>query len=176
MGGSILQPRYNLQQTGTSGAHLDCCAARDPPRRFTAAALHPGLMCCRDPDIRQEGGALCRRANLCAVCAGAAVQNLRAGAVLPGGTAWVLCRCCRCCIWHTLWLCPHPDGQSCFVSNPAALLRRSGTSHDALFTLSLQIIGEDERCVRGVMDEFGVALRPDSYGMNVKPLVKEACR
>jgi hypothetical protein len=40
----------------------------------------------------------------------------------------------------------------------------------------VQIIGENEQCVRGLMDEFGVALREDSYGMNVKPLVKEACR
>lgn len=27
-----------------------------------------------------------------------------------------------------------------------------------------------------LMDEFGVALRPTSYGMDVKPLLKEACR
>jgi hypothetical protein len=40
----------------------------------------------------------------------------------------------------------------------------------------MQLIGEDERSVRGVMEEFGVGLRPQSYGMNVKPLVKEACR
>ncbi|EFN60133.1 hypothetical protein CHLNCDRAFT_56589 [Chlorella variabilis] len=46
---------------------------------------------------------------------------------------------------------------------------------EPLYKIYAQIIGEDERCVRGVMDEFGVALRPDSYGMNVKPLVKEAC-
>jgi hypothetical protein len=37
-------------------------------------------------------------------------------------------------------------------------------------------VGEDERSVRGVMDEFGVALRPDSYGKDVKPLLKEALR
>lgn len=30
--------------------------------------------------------------------------------------------------------------------------------------------------MRGVMDEFGAALKPASYGMNVKPLLKEACR
>lgn len=38
-----------------------------------------------------------------------------------------------------------------------------------------QILGEDERSVRAVMDEFGVSLRPASYGMDVKPLIKEAC-
>ena len=38
-----------------------------------------------------------------------------------------------------------------------------------------QILGEDERSVRGMMSEFGAALRASSYGMDVKPLVKEAC-
>ena len=39
-----------------------------------------------------------------------------------------------------------------------------------------QILGEDDRSVRAVADEFGVYLKPSSYGMDVKPLVKEACR
>ena len=41
---------------------------------------------------------------------------------------------------------------------------------------AVQIIGEDDRTVRAVADEFGVYLKPSSYGMDVKPLVKEACR
>lgn len=40
----------------------------------------------------------------------------------------------------------------------------------------MQILGEDDRTVRAVADEFGVYLKPSSYGMDVKPLVKEACR
>ncbi|KAL4855038.1 U5 small nuclear ribonucleoprotein component CLO [Chlorella vulgaris] len=46
---------------------------------------------------------------------------------------------------------------------------------EPLYKIYAQLIGEDERSVRGVMEEFGVGLRPQSYGMNVKPLVKEAC-
>lgn len=42
--------------------------------------------------------------------------------------------------------------------------------------LAVQILGEDDRSVRAVADEFGVYLKPSSYGMDVKPLVKEACR
>jgi len=41
---------------------------------------------------------------------------------------------------------------------------------------SAQIIGEDDRTVRAVADECGVYLKPSRYGMDVKPLVKEACR
>lgn len=38
------------------------------------------------------------------------------------------------------------------------------------------MLGEDERSVRAVADEFGVYIRPASYGMDVKPLLKEVCR
>lgn len=40
----------------------------------------------------------------------------------------------------------------------------------------LQVMGEDDRSVRALMDEFGVQLKPSSYGQNVKPLLKEVCR
>jgi U5 small nuclear ribonucleoprotein component len=47
---------------------------------------------------------------------------------------------------------------------------------EPMYKIYAQVVGEDERSVRGVMDEFGVALRPDSYGKDVKPLLKEALR
>ncbi|KAI7837170.1 hypothetical protein COHA_008964 [Chlorella ohadii] len=46
---------------------------------------------------------------------------------------------------------------------------------EPLYKIYAQIIGEDDRTVRAVADEFGVYLKPSSYGMDVKPLVKEAC-
>ena len=39
-----------------------------------------------------------------------------------------------------------------------------------------QVLGEDDRSVRAVADEFGAYLRPSSYGQDVKPLLKEMCR
>lgn len=46
---------------------------------------------------------------------------------------------------------------------------------EPLYKIYAQIVGEDERSVRAVADEFGVYLKPSSYGMDVKPLLKEAC-
>lgn len=46
---------------------------------------------------------------------------------------------------------------------------------EPLYKIYAQIIGEDERSVSALADEFGVYLKPSSYGMDVKPLVKEMC-
>lgn len=61
------------------------------------------------------------------------------------------------------------------ASWPATARRRTAATHAAA-PCSPQIVGEDQRSVKAVMDEFGVALRPDSYGKDVKPLLKEALR
>ena len=43
-------------------------------------------------------------------------------------------------------------------------------------SLPPQVLGEDEASVRALADELGIYLKPSSYGMDVKPLLKEACR
>lgn len=41
--------------------------------------------------------------------------------------------------------------------------------------LNVQVIGEHESSLRQALEEFGVHLKPSSYGQDVKPLLKEAC-
>jgi hypothetical protein len=37
------------------------------------------------------------------------------------------------------------------------------------------LIGENEASVKALLDEFGVYLKPASFGMDIKPLLKEVC-
>lgn len=39
-----------------------------------------------------------------------------------------------------------------------------------------QVIGEHESSLKRALGEFGVYLKPSSYGQDVKPLLKESCR
>lgn len=88
-------------------------------------------------------------AQVCAACLGAGGLRAWHGAARFAGAAG----------------CRRSAARAALASHPACLPATRGA----------QVIGEDERCVRGVMDEFGTALKPASYGMNVKPLLKEAC-
>lgn len=38
-----------------------------------------------------------------------------------------------------------------------------------------QVLGEHDAGVKGMLGEFGVALKPSAFKMDVKPLLKEAC-
>ncbi|PSC73984.1 116 kDa U5 small nuclear ribonucleo component-like [Micractinium conductrix] len=46
---------------------------------------------------------------------------------------------------------------------------------EPLYKVYAQVLGEDEASVRALADELGIYLKPSSYGMDVKPLLKEAC-
>ena len=39
----------------------------------------------------------------------------------------------------------------------------------------MQVIGEHETSLKRALEEFGVYLKPSSFGQDVKPLLKEAC-
>ena len=39
-----------------------------------------------------------------------------------------------------------------------------------------QVVGEHESSLKQALSEFGVYLKPSSYGQDVKPLMKECCR
>lgn len=39
----------------------------------------------------------------------------------------------------------------------------------------LQILGEHESSVKKMLDEFGVYLKPSTFGKDVKPFLKDAC-
>ena len=39
----------------------------------------------------------------------------------------------------------------------------------------LQVLGEHDNNVKGMLNEFGVALKPSSFKKDVRPLLKEAC-
>ena len=38
------------------------------------------------------------------------------------------------------------------------------------------MVGEHESSLKRALNEFGVYLKPSSYGQDVKPLLKESCR
>ena len=40
----------------------------------------------------------------------------------------------------------------------------------------MQVIGEHESSLKRALNEFGVYLKPSSYGQDVKPLLKESCK
>lgn len=40
----------------------------------------------------------------------------------------------------------------------------------------MQVLGEHESSLKLALEEFGVYLKPSSYGQDVKPLLKEACK
>lgn len=42
--------------------------------------------------------------------------------------------------------------------------------------LLVQVVGEHENSLKRALSEFGVYLKPSSYGQDVKPLLKESCR
>lgn len=39
----------------------------------------------------------------------------------------------------------------------------------------MQILGEHESSVKKMLDEFGVYLKPSTFGKDVKPFLKDAC-
>lgn len=40
---------------------------------------------------------------------------------------------------------------------------------------AMQILGEHESSVKKMLDEFGVYLKPSTFGKDVKPFLKDAC-
>lgn len=43
------------------------------------------------------------------------------------------------------------------------------------YLLAAQILGEHESSVKKMLDEFGVYLKPSTFGKDVKPFLKDAC-
>jgi hypothetical protein len=82
---------------------------------------------------------------------------------------WFVKRCWRCWALPALLTLPHPCPKPQTNATPTNASPRTPSCP------APQILGEDELSVRGMMSEFGAALRASSYGMDVKPLVKEAC-
>lgn len=39
----------------------------------------------------------------------------------------------------------------------------------------MQVLGEHESSVKKMLDEFGVYLKPSTFGKDVKPFLKDAC-
>jgi hypothetical protein len=38
-----------------------------------------------------------------------------------------------------------------------------------------QVLGEDDRSIKAMMAEFGAVMKPSSFRMDIKPLLKDAC-
>ncbi|GAB4814650.1 hypothetical protein N2152v2_001696 [Parachlorella kessleri] len=78
-------------------------------------------------------------------------------------------------LWGDVWF--SPDTRTFKRKSPPGGGDRTFVQFilEPLYKIYSQVMGEDDRSVHALADEFGVYLRPSSYGQDVKPLLKEVC-